>query len=85
MKSHHFSFGNSSEGPIGFCARITAETPERAAEILKAHLVEEVEIKPIVSEGEELKLAEGEEVEYIRAYVNPAMVTPESIDSIDEE
>jgi len=45
MKVVHFSCGNSSTGPIGFCAEIKAEDEASAAEILSAVLPEHVEVE----------------------------------------
>lgn len=78
MKSFHFDLGNSSVGPIGFCARIKAETPEAALEILKAALPQEL----AADDGFEDATEEGE-VEYIRVYFNADAVTVANID--DEE
>lgn len=38
MKAFHFSFGDSSNGPIGFCARIVAEDEAQAVAKLKEHV-----------------------------------------------
>ena len=35
MTSYHFSLGDSSKGPIGFCARVHADSEEEAAEKLR--------------------------------------------------
>jgi len=40
LRSYHFSFGNSSDGPIGFCARVNAHSRADAARILKERLDE---------------------------------------------
>ena len=34
LKSYHFDLGNSSDGPIGFCARVFADSKEQALEQL---------------------------------------------------
>ena len=76
-KSFHFSVGDSTTGPIGLCARVTAETEEKAETILRKALENaECEIKFDVGKD---ALA----IEYITAYVNTDFITAEDID--DEE
>ena len=73
MKSYHFSFGDSSDGPVGYCARILAESEDEAVEILEE----------MVAARDTIELwAEGEE--YLAVYLNPARVTAEDIDDVDE-
>ena len=35
MNSYHFDIGNSSTGPLGFCARVTASSKEEAVKRLR--------------------------------------------------
>jgi hypothetical protein len=65
----HFSLGDSSDGPIGFCANIEAESPEKALEILRERLPGASEIS-------------GDGQEYITVYFNGDAVT---VDDIDDE
>jgi hypothetical protein len=65
LKSYHFSLGNSSDGPIGYCARIKATSKESAVEILKAVLPCESKVTPCGSDEQ------NKAVEYIQAYFNP--------------
>jgi len=58
--SFHFSVGNSSHGHIGFCARVFADTPQEAAELLKEGLPEYVP-----------RICNGEAFEYTHVYFNP--------------
>jgi len=40
MKSYHFSLGNSTNGPVGYCARVLAMSKEEAVEKLSKILPE---------------------------------------------
>jgi len=78
MKSYHFSLGDSSDGPIGYCARITAATKEdavaRLQEILHASTGTcwEVEIHSTKDE-------------YVAIYLNSDAVSVANIDEVNEE
>jgi hypothetical protein len=80
VKSYHFSLGNSADGPVGFCASVTARTPEEAVEILKEHIETEV---ALVNEHS-LHRSRWGAVEYARAYVNPEAITTADIDSEED-
>lgn len=73
---YHFDCGNSNEGPIGFSAVITAETPEEALAILKDKLPEEL----MAVEANELPGAK----DYIQVYFNSDAITLADND-FDEE
>jgi hypothetical protein len=82
LKSYHFSLGNSTKGPIGYCARIRATSKKEAVEILKAVLPEELKIHPCGTEEQ------NKAVEYIEAYLNAGPISPKSIDEeedVDDE
>lgn len=68
--SFHFSCGNSGTGPVGFCARIVAETEEDAVERLKDLL------------GEEHMMLD-EDDEYIAIYFNDSHISEADIDEAD--
>lgn len=72
MPSYHFDVGDSSTGPIGFCARVTAASKATALARLREELPQEVEVRRGI---------EGESIEYILVYLNGEAVT---IDDIDE-
>ena len=74
IKSYHFSLGDSSTGPIGFCARILAPSPERALELLREALPEELPAD---------ELADHSVVEYIRVYLNQDAISVLDIDEVD--
>jgi hypothetical protein len=76
--SFHFSCGNSTDGPIGFCGRVEGETKEEALEIMKKVLPREVIIRPYGSNEDNGK------VEYIEAYITPENMTLEDIDEVNE-
>jgi len=77
QSSFHFSFGNSSYGPVGFCARVTAATPAEAVAILK-------EVFNDAAHGISVPVA-SERVEYIEIYINPEYVTEAGIDEAEDE
>lgn len=70
--SYHFDVGNSSDGPLGLCARVLADSPEEALALLKAALPEEVEVDTDESR-----------VEYINVYINDDYITVKDVG--DEE
>lgn len=74
LKNYHFSLGNSSKGPVGFCAVISAESPEAAVVRLQELLPPELN----VADGNPLS-----ETEYVYAYFNAKAVTVDDIDSVD--
>ncbi len=70
-QAYHFSLGNSSTGPVGFCARIIASSKEEAVEKLRDATPEEYMI------GEyDYDLG----VDYLQAYFNPTAVSEKDID-----
>lgn len=80
MKRFHFSLGNSSKGPIGFCATVTAEDMNDAVKKLKAAVawLGELDGKKASGMG-----AEHPDVDYLQIYLNANAITCRSID--DEE
>lgn len=78
-KSHHFDMGNSTQGHVGYCARIIAETQEEAAKILKRVLPDSMKVQPV---GDEV---DNEAVEYIEVYFNSDIIDPEDAVEDDDE
>jgi hypothetical protein len=76
MKRYHFSLGNSTEGPIGYCAAVHAKTRGQAVGLLKEALENLNECANAVDE-------EGG-VEYVEVYFNVAHVVGAAIDDVDE-
>jgi hypothetical protein len=76
MKSYLFSLGDSSKGPIGFCARIRATSQAKALEILKRQLPESVDV--------DANGGDGDAVEYINVYFNDAAITVKAIEEVQE-
>ena len=72
MKSYLFSLGNSTDGPVGFCARVKGTSPEDALAKLRAALPEVVE----VLDGN----SDDDAIEYLNVYINPDAVTVEGIE-----
>jgi hypothetical protein len=79
MPSYHFSLGNSTVGPVGFCARIYADTPDEAVHKLS-------ELLEGIADGYDLT---GDHVYpgigYAEAYFNPDAVTVQDIDEIEDQ
>ncbi|MHB8461957.1 MAG: hypothetical protein ACYDA1_04870 [Vulcanimicrobiaceae bacterium] len=71
MKSYLISIGNSTDGPIGACARVHASSKKQAIERFKTHL-ETLENYLGFSER-------GEHVQYVNAYFNPKFITVKDI------
>jgi hypothetical protein len=44
LTSYHFDIGNSSTGPLGCCARVTATSRTAALKMLRAALPDEVNV-----------------------------------------
>jgi hypothetical protein len=81
-QSYHFSLGDSHAGPVGYCARVQAFSPEQAVEILQLalqNLGAEISGYDNVADSY-APPAEG--LEYVRAYFLPAAITVESIDEV---
>ena len=74
MPKHYFDVGDSSRGPIGFCAMIKAKNKMAAVKRLKNLVPEYVEIK-----NDELK---GDE--FIRVYFGWDQFTAHDIDSVED-
>ena len=71
MRSFHFDLGNSSDGPVGFCARILAESPEEALDTLKEK----------IGDGS-FPVRETQE-EYLCVYINSDEITVNDIDDVE--
>lgn len=76
MKSYHFSLGNSTDGPVGFCARIYAGSPEEAVATLQSDLPAEMSAKSPYATNQ---------TEYIQVYFNPDAISVDDIDEEDDE
>lgn len=83
LQVHHFSLGNSADGPIGFCARILAHSETEAVELLRDR------IRANFEEGVELKLLDDQSqpvpaITYVCLYFNPDAITTTDIDEITD-
>ena len=76
MKSYHFSVGNSTDGPIGMCARILAPSKKDAVRVFQDALGEYMSVPP--NEGDA-------SIEYIHVYFNEEAITAEDIDEVGDE
>lgn len=77
LREYHFSLGNSTTGPIGFCARVKAYSEEEAVDVLRNSLPREISITPAADLDADMK-----RVIYIEAYLNPDVIRKEDIDEI---
>ena len=69
---YHFSVGNSTEGHIGLCAVVIADTPEQAVERLKESMAEDLDAA----------WDHSEHVQYSTVYLNPEAFTVDDIDDV---
>jgi hypothetical protein len=74
LREYHFSLGDSSDGPIGFCASVEATSKGQAVARLKATLPEDHGISPSGVEG----------VAYVRVYFNPKAISELDIDDVSD-
>ena len=77
LKSYLFSLGDSTNGPVGFCTRVIADSPEEALAKVKELLPECVEQHGF-----------GRSVEYLNVYINTNAITLAAIvegETEDEE
>lgn len=73
MRSYHFSLGNSSEGPIGYCARVQANSKAEAVEKLQLFIdgiYEVIEERP------------ADDIEYLGIYLNGDAISTNDIDKV---
>jgi len=75
MNSYHFSVGDSTWGPVGFCAQVAAKTRCEALAKLRNALC-----GCTGSAGETVLRCPDEDVEYIAVYLNPERIRACDID-----
>ncbi len=78
LQSYHFDVGNSTSGPIGFCARVNARSRAHALELLRKALPTDLEIV------KDDYAADGVGIQYIAVYVNEDYVKASDIDDFEE-
>jgi hypothetical protein len=78
--SYHFSCGNSTVGPIGFCARVDATSKREALQILQSCMPQAI---PIERELEFENDEDAARLEYFEVYLNPEAITIKNIDEVD--
>lgn len=76
-KSYHFSLGNSSTGPIGFCARVTASSKADALTKVR-NRIEDLHRELSVP------LSDDDGTEYLNVYFNPAAISVRSVDEVTD-
>ena len=80
LKSFHFDCGDSSSGPVGFCARVTASSEEEAVEILHELINEKDGTFEVMASNVKGVPC----VEYLTVYINPDEVTESCIDDHED-
>ena len=75
-RSYHFSLGDSSTGPVGFCARVVADSEESALAALRAQL-EDMNREVAVA-------ALNDDIDHLAIYFNPAAISKADIDEVDD-
>jgi hypothetical protein len=84
MNSYHFDLGNSTDGPIGMCARITAKDEVTALNILRNCLEDNLQYGDVI----EIKLSHGQReagVEYVCVYISPDNINVTDINESETE
>lgn len=76
LRSYLFSCGNSTVGPIGFCARVQATSRREALQLLKAGLPTDATVETAAD-------AEGS-IEYLNVYFNEDAVTVQDIEDVED-
>jgi hypothetical protein len=75
MRSYHFSCGDSAQGPVGLCARVSANSKEGALRKLRRALSDHSggagEVKIVVASLD---------IEYVEFYVSPSNISLADID-----
>lgn len=86
MPSFHFSLGNSTDGAIGFCARVIATTKAEAVERLKSA------IEKLTNDDRSSLFDDGSGrsppepgLQYLNVYFNTAAVTEAAVSDGEEE
>jgi hypothetical protein len=77
MKNYHFSLGDSSVGPVGFCATVQAQSEAEAVKLLRKALEPyESGIGVIDREGA---------IDYVHVYINVGAITEKDIDEVEDQ
>jgi hypothetical protein len=74
MPKYHFDVGDSTSGPIGFCAVIEAASPQAAVERLREQLLDT-----------SVRIEDAKDAEYIEVYFNDQKVSEADIDSVEDD
>ena len=89
LKSFHFDCGNSTDGPIGFCARVVAATEQEAVQALQNYLKSLNYNVDILEDGQGAQpdsagIDKG--VEYLTVYFGPTeqSITVNDIDEVND-
>ena len=77
-KQFHFSAGNSSKGPIGFCAVILAKSKADALARLKRVMPDSLKVHPLGDDEDNAAVV------YIQIYINDSKITVKDIDEEEE-
>ena len=78
MKSYHFDCGDTDNSPIGFCARVDAESKAEAVARLQELLEQN-------DNAVDVPLTDSPGGEYLTVYFNSQHVTEENINEVNDE
>lgn len=87
LTSYHFDCGNSNTGPVGFCARVRAESREEALTLLQEAIAQsEFDLTEKVAAilADDSELAE-HAIEYLNVYFNAVNIALEDSDPEADE
>ena len=79
LKSYHFDVGDSTDGPIGFCARVRAASKNEAVGILKDVVGANCDIELTRN----LISSQASQIEYMNVYLNADALSAADIDEVD--
>jgi len=83
MNRYHFSLGNSTDGPVGYCASVQAQTPEDAVKLLQGAIENFGGESIIVDPHHDETPLTGSD--YVAVYLNSNCVTIADIDFWTDE
>jgi hypothetical protein len=84
MKSYHFNLGDSDDGPIGLCVRVTAASKKKALEALRRVLWENFPDQEVHVDVRDSSGGIPDNIEYVNVYLNPDKITERDIDEWEE-
>jgi hypothetical protein len=89
MKNYHFDLGDTTEGCVGLCARVVANSEEEAVRLLKdafenSALIDASVERDAQCQGTVALHLRAKEIEYVHVYLNFDNLSPHDIDDVEE-